>query len=280
MNIQQIKDNFLNIELEVLFQLFPRLPMSEYPKLYDYSWKECHQGFLGAGGLFMVVEMAQKLELKKGMRVLDLCCGNATSSIFLAKHFDVNVAAVDLNVDPTQNQDRIIQADLTKRVTPFQMDAHHLQFPSEHFDAVFCMNSYFYFGTNDDYLPYLMKFLKPSGRIGISSPCYANELTPDTPHKFLYDAPDFIESYSVHSPNWWRNHFEKIDLVNILVCEDHTKGREFWLDDVRWLLESSHPIEMKPFMRDMVLQQLVMLLADEERFVTYLTLIAEKKGTE
>ena len=103
----------------------------------------------------------------------------------------------------------------------------------------------------------------PNGRIGITSPCYTDELTSDIPKEFLYDAPDFVESYSVHSPNWWQNHFENAGLVDILICEEHPNGTEFWLDDVRWLLEQSHPKEMNPIMQEMILQQIIMLLMDQ-----------------
>ncbi len=74
------------------------------------------------------------------------------------------------------------------------------------------------------------------------------------------------------------DHFEKTGLVDILICEDHPKGREFWLDDVRWLLESSHSKDMGAIMREMVLQQIIMLLTDEERFVNNLTIIGETKN--
>ena len=274
---QKIKDTFPDIELEDLFETFPRILMSDYPKLNEYSWGECHHGFMGAGGLFLVSEMAQKLGLKPGMRVLDLCCGHGASSIFIARHFDADVTAVDLNIDPIENQKRANQAGLAERITFSKMDARQLRFPQNHFDGIFCMNSYFYFGADEAYLPYLAQFLRPGGRIGITSPCYADELTPDTPQEFLYDAPDYIESYNVHSPDWWRDHFEKTGLIDILTCEAHPKGREFWLDDVRWLLESTHPKDMDPAIREMALQQIIMLMTDQDRFVTYLTLLAQKK---
>lgn len=283
MGIQKLKLNFPDIVIEELFTHFPRISLTDYPELKGYSWEDCHDGFIGAGGLFLVSEMAQKLKLKAGMRVLDLCCGNCASSIFLAKHFDVNVVAADIGADPTENwkrvhtaRKRINTAGLTQKIMPIRMDATNILLPNEYFDAIFCMNSYFYFGTDDQYLSYLMQFLRKGGRIGIASPCYADELTPDTPREFLYDAPDFIESYSVHSPQWWAKHFEKTGLVQGLVCEEHPKGREFWLDDVRWLTEKCHPRDMEPEMREMVLQEIVMLLTDQERFVTYLTLVAER----
>jgi len=109
----------------------------------------------------------------------------------------------------------------------------------------------------------------------IASPCYARELTPDTPDEFLYDAPDFVESYAVHSPRWWRQHLQATG-IEVLHCQEHPRGREFWLDEIRWLLEACHPRDMEPWMRQMVYREIVMLLRDDERFVTYLTLVAVK----
>ncbi len=94
--------------------------MTDYPELNEYSWGECHLGFMGAGGLFPVSEMGEKLGLKPGMRVLDLCCGHGASSIFLAGHFDLDVSAVDLNIDPAENQKRVDQAGLAGRITFYQ----------------------------------------------------------------------------------------------------------------------------------------------------------------
>jgi len=165
---------------------------------------------------------------------------------------------------------------LQDAITPVRMDARSIDLPEEYFDAVFCLNSYFYFGTDDLYLPYLTRFIRPEGRIGIASPCYSHELTKDTPKEFLYDSPHFTESLAVHSPSWWQQHFAATGVAKVLACEDHQRGREFWLDQVRWLLEECHPRDMEHWMRQMVFQEIVMLQKDKERFVTYLTLIAEK----
>ena len=227
--------------------------------------------------MLLVSEMARRLELKQGMRVLDLCCGTGASSIFLAKHYGVSVIALDRDVDPTENWSRIGAAGLTNAITPTNMDARNILLPEDYFDAVFCLNSYFYFGTDDAYLPYLIRFVRAGGRIAIASPCYAGELKPDTPREYLYDAPGFAKSYAVHSPLWRCEHFEKTGLVRVHICEENPKGREFWLDDVRWLVERCHPRDMEPKMREMVLQEIVMLLTDQDRFVTYLTLVAEKR---
>lgn len=279
MELEVFKARYPDIEVEELLPLFPRIPMSDYPGLHRYSWEECHRGFIGAGGLFLVSEVAGQLGLEKGMRVLDLCCGNCSSSIFLAKQFGVSVIALDLDVDPAENLERIEAAGLHDSITPVRMDARSIDLPDEHFDAVFCLNSYFYFGTDDQYLPYLTRYIRPKGRIGITGPCYSHELTADTPKEYLYDPPHFTESFTVHSPAWWRQHFEAAGVVKLLACEEHPRGREFWLDQVRWLLEQQHPRDMEHSMQQMLRQEIVMLLKDKERFVTYMILIAEKEST-
>jgi len=274
--IEVVKSRYPDIELEELYLHFPRMAVPADPALSGYSWQDCHRGFFGAGGLFLVSEVARELALKPGMRVLDLCCGTGMSSIYLARHFGVQVVALDRDVDPTENWRRIEAEGLAGAITPMKMDARDIRLPENYFDAVFCLNSYFYFGTDELYLPYLTRFLRDGRRIGIASPCYAGELTPDTPRVYLYDAPDFVESYAVHSPQWWRQHFEKTGLVQVQICREHPQGRELWLDNVRWLIEERHPRDMDPAMRKMVLQEIVMLLTDRDRFITYLTLVAEK----
>jgi hypothetical protein len=81
MNLEKLKKNYPNIDLEELYALFPRIAMNDYPELSEYSWEACHQDSLGGGALFLASEMAQKMELEAGMRVLDLGCGRVFLSI-------------------------------------------------------------------------------------------------------------------------------------------------------------------------------------------------------
>lgn len=270
MDFERLKRNYPNLDLEELYQFFPRIPVIDYPELRGYSWEECHQGSLGGGALFLASEMAQKLELEPGMCILDLGCGRAASSIYLAKHHGVTVIAADHWASPTENWARVQREGLDGKVIPVKMDARDIFFPAGYFDAVFSMNAYLYFGTDDLYLPYLTRFIRDGGRICIAGPCYADELKPDTPKELLE-----AESQAYHSPPWWRTHFVKTGLVDILLCLEHPKGREFWLDMVRWIIEDSRNRE-EPY-PDFLLHDMVMLLSDEDRFVTYFTLLAEKK---
>jgi SAM-dependent methyltransferase len=270
MDLETLKKQYPNIDQEALYPHFPRIPVKDYPELSEYSWEDCHQGSLGGGALFLASEMAQKLELEAGMRVLDLGCGNASSSLFLAQHYGVSVTAADNRVPPTINWQRIQEANLEGQVIPVKMDARNILFPEGYFDAVFSMNAYLYFGTDDLYLPYLARFLRSRGRICIAGPCYAKELTPDMPKELLED-----ESFAYHSPGWWENHFTKTGLVNVLLCREHLEGREFWLDMIRWIMEDSQN-RGEPY-PGFLLHDMVRLLSDQNRFITYFLLLAEKQ---
>jgi len=103
---------------------------------------------MGPNALWLTESLCQVMPLEMGMRVLDLGCGTAMSSIFLAREFDVQVWAADLWVQPTDNLDRIREADLEDVVFPIRAEAHDLPFADGYFDAVVSIDAYHYFGTD------------------------------------------------------------------------------------------------------------------------------------
>src|SRR5262245_58579292 len=115
---------------------------------------------MGQNVLFNLESLTSEIKLKPGMRVLDLGCGKAISSIFLAAEFGVQVWAVDEAIPATENYARILEAGQDKNVFPIQADARTLPFPEAYFDAVLVIDSYTYFGTDEKYLPYICRFLK------------------------------------------------------------------------------------------------------------------------
>ena len=51
---------------------------------------------------------------------------------------------------------------------PIHADARSLPFATEFFDAIVSIDSFVYYGTDDLYLNYLARFLKPGGVLGIA----------------------------------------------------------------------------------------------------------------
>lgn len=267
MDVERIQWSYPEVDREELYPHFPRLATDAYPELDGDSWEDCHAGAMGPGGLFLAADMARTMALRPGRRVLDLGPGHGATSIFLAKRHGLQVVAADLWIDPTEIGRRAARAGAGDAVLAIRAEAHDLPFAHESFDAIFCMDAYHYFGTGDLYLPYILRFLRPGGVLAIAGPCYAEELTPDTPREFLHD-----ESLAWHSPGWWDRHLTRTGLVDVRHSSEHPAGRELWLDWVRWRLEERHPRERLDWTGADLLQDIVMLLSDDRRFLTHFLL--------
>ena len=61
---------------------------------YDPNW--VLDNSMGPNALWLTEWLCETMDLKPDMRVLDLGCGRALSSVFLAKEFGVQVWAYDL----------------------------------------------------------------------------------------------------------------------------------------------------------------------------------------
>ena len=81
-----------------------------------------------ANALWMSEWLAEALDLRPGMRVLDLGCGRAVSSIFLRREFGVQVWATDLWFSASENLLRIQDAGVEDGVFPVHADARSLPF--------------------------------------------------------------------------------------------------------------------------------------------------------
>jgi SAM-dependent methyltransferase len=253
---------------------FREVPLEAYPELASLERASIHDGLAGQGGLFLASDMTKLLSLRRGMRVLDLGCGAGVTSVFLARRFGVTVYAVDAEI-PNDLMQRAAAAGVEASVIPVRSDARSLPFSPGFFDAVFSMNAFFYFGTDDLYPSYLLRFLKPGGEIVIGCPCYRDEITHDTPEEFLLEFPACL---AVHSPQWWHRHFEKARNARVLQSSLHPRGAEFWEDRVRYLLEEQDPREMSPSKRDMVYDMIRMLNRDSDGFVSHFILHAKKEA--
>jgi cyclopropane fatty-acyl-phospholipid synthase-like methyltransferase len=132
---------------------------------YDPDWvMDCQ---MGPNALWLLEWLTERMDLKPGMRVLDLGCGKAMTSVFLAREFGVQVWAADLWVSPDDNWQRVRAAGVADRVFPIQAEAHALPLAKEFFDAVVSIDAYQYFGTDELYLAYLTRFLRPQGQLGV-----------------------------------------------------------------------------------------------------------------
>src|SRR6266545_3070159 len=106
----------------------PGLIMDRYPRAsaYDPTW--VLDNLMGPNPLWLAESLVEVMDLAPGMRVLDMGCGRALSSIFLAKELGVEVWATDLWVKPDENLRRAAEAYVEDQVHPIYAEAHALPF--------------------------------------------------------------------------------------------------------------------------------------------------------
>ena len=207
-------------------QLRAALTLAAYPRAA--RWDPCWmlENAMGPNPVWLAEAIAPALALEPGMRVLDLGCGRAISSIFLAAEFGVRVWAADLWIEPADNLDRIRAAGREGDVVAVYAEAHALPFPEHHFDAIVSLDAYHYFGTDDLYVGYVSRFLRPGGRLGIVSPGLTREIAA---------APAALRPFwqwefcSFHSAGWWRRHWAKTGRLDVETADMVPEGWRHWL---------------------------------------------------
>jgi SAM-dependent methyltransferase len=199
---------------------------------YDPAW--VLKGWMGPNVLWLAEWLCEKMDLKPGMRVLDMGCGKALSSVFLAKEFGVRVWANDLWISATENWKRIQEAGLENEICPIHAEAHDLPYAEGFFDAIVSLDSYQYYGTDDLYLTYFQKFLRQGGQIGIVVPGLAREIAGPPPEHLTKPWENgrtfwVDECWCFHTADWWQRHWDKLSVVKDVAADYLPEGWKDWL---------------------------------------------------
>lgn len=209
-----------------------RLLSDRFPRASSYhpEWVLGGAGG-GANALWLTEWLCEALDLQPGMRVLDLGCGRAMSSIFLHREFGVHVWAADLWFSAFENLRRVCDAGAQEGVFPISANARLLPFADEFFDAVVSVDSFMFYGTDDLYMNYLARFVKPGGLVGIVQAGVNEELEEVVPaHLAEWWADDM--THCLHSADWWRKHWSRGGAVDVAVADTLPDGWRYWRD---WL---------------------------------------------
>jgi cyclopropane fatty-acyl-phospholipid synthase-like methyltransferase len=217
----------------------------------------------GANSLWLTEWLAAAMDLRPRMRVLDLGCGRACSSIFLHREFGVEVWATDLWCNPSENLQRARDAGAEEGVFPIHADARSLPFAGAFFDAIVSIDSFYYFGTDDLYLNYLAHFLKPDGQLGIAGAGLMRELDGQVPeHIRGVWTQDF---WCLHSAAWTQAHWEKTGLVKVSLADAMPDGWRAWVEWQRMVAPQN-------------LTEIEAVEADRGEYLGYIRCVATRLG--
>jgi SAM-dependent methyltransferase len=241
-----------------------------YPRSSAYDWKWVLANQMGPNALWLIESLSEVMSFERGMRILDLGCGAAMTSIFLAKEFGAEIWATDLWIDAASNQKRILEVGVEGRIFPIHAEAHQLPFASEFFDAIVSVDAYHYFGTDDLYLGYITGFLRPGGKLGI--------VVPATFTEFGSNIPDEIAPYwnwefcSLHGPGWWRTHWEKTGKVQVEHADAIEDGWKDWLR----FAEVTEP-HLQGWQKESAAKEVAMLRADQGKHFGFSRVVATRR---
>ena len=260
----------MNISKERMREL---LKNDRFPRSTKYDPEWVLKGWMGPNVLWLTEWLAEKMDLKPGMRVLDMGCGKALSSVFLARESGVQVWANDLWISATENWQRIREAGLENQVYPIHAEAHSLPYADEFFDAIVSMDSYQYYGTDDLYLNYLSRLVRPGGQIGIVVPGLVRDFEGPVPEHLTRPRKSGGAFWTdgcwcFHTAAWWRYFWARTELVDVEVIDILPDGWRDWLqyekacDEAGTLL---FPSEEEP------------LEADAGRYLTLIRVVGRRK---
>jgi SAM-dependent methyltransferase len=238
---------------------------ADYPELLGYTRDEIYEDCLGGGALYLAARMVRTMRLRPGDIVLDLGCGKGATSIFLARHFGVQVIAVDLWTDATYLDRKFSARGYRDRIVPLQLDVTgRLPFADEYFDAIFCMNSLSFYGGSVEFLEHLLKHIKKGGQFVVGMETLNAEFSPEErqnpPAVFSYNLPPPNEHINVwegdfskmHSPAWWEKLFQDTGLLQVESCFELEDAEVLYEDLVKYQIEH----DLDPADVDISIQQI------------------------
>jgi len=203
-----------------------------FPKASKYDPEWMKNNMMGPNSIYLLERLTDRMDLKPGMRVLDLGCGMGITSVFLAKEFGVQVWATDLWISAADNFKRFIKAGVDNMVYPMHAEAHDLPYADGFFDVVTSIDAYHYFGTEKEYLDtYCAKLIKPEGQIGIVVPGLSKELIKG-------EIPEGLENYweddfnTFHSLEWWKKLWDSSNMIEVQHYENMADGKKIWYESI------------------------------------------------
>jgi cyclopropane fatty-acyl-phospholipid synthase-like methyltransferase len=138
-------------------------------------------------------------------------------------------------MNPDLNWRRAVEAGVSGLLCPIKTEAHALPFAQGFFDAVLSVDAFQYFGTDELYIDYLSRFVKPSGTLGVVVVGLTKELGPEPPAcltepqkngKVFWEA----SCRSFKAREFWHGLWSRSPMVVDVKVEAQQDGWRHWRD--------------------------------------------------
>jgi len=172
--------------------------------------------FVSVGGEVTTREFVAKLDLKPGMKVLDIACGTGGSAFFMARTYGVDVHGVDLAsnmIGIAQDYRAEMEPAVKHRVQFYIEDATEMEYPENFYDVVYSRDAIMHIKKEKKEELYLkfLSTLKPGGKLMISDYCHGDQ---EHSQRFL----DYVASrnYILYTVKEYGRVLEKAGFQNVV----------------------------------------------------------------
>lgn len=182
--------------------MFELLQRPAFPRSVAYDPVWLMNNMMGPCSVWLTEALTADLAMQPDSHVVDLGCGKAMSSIYLAREFGVRVTAVDPWIPAHENEDRIAAAGLSDVVDAVHADARGYVPPEGGVDALVSVDAFHYFAQELGGLDALVDPVKPGGRVAVVVPGLRDDEWP------THLADHWQESFwTFKSVGWWERLF-------------------------------------------------------------------------
>ena len=185
------------------------------------AWSSGDYAVVGTTLQIVGENLCEALDLRSGMRVLDVAAGNGNATLAAARRW-CDVTSTDYV--PSLLESGRVRAQAEGHAIRFQeADAENLPFPDASFDAVMSTFGVMFTPNQDEAAGELARVCKPGGRIGLAN---------WTPESFIGQMFKTIGNYippapGVKSPALWGTKARLEELFGKTAREIRTASREF-----------------------------------------------------
>ncbi len=149
--------------------------------VYSSDWAKLLLGeSFHPGGIALTERLGGLIDLKPGMRVLDVASGQGASPIHLAQRFGCEIVGVDYGAESVRKATAAAAAGGVAHLVTFaQGDAERLPVEDASFDAIICECAFCTFPSKQAAAAEFARALRPGGRVGLSDLTRAGVVPPD-----------------------------------------------------------------------------------------------------
>jgi len=120
------------------------------------------------GGIYATRRLLTRCHLTAGQQILDVGCGTGFTACYLAKNYQVQVIALDINPRSiTEARKRVSKQNANRRVRIVRVDAHRSPFSDAIFDTVI-IESVLVFCDAATVIAEIRRVLKPDSVLGVN----------------------------------------------------------------------------------------------------------------